>query len=67
MRKAEVISYFGGVVKTAEALGLKHPSVSGWPDIIPEGRAYQIEKITKGKLKFNPNLYSHNNTHSVSS
>lgn len=67
MRKAEVISYFGGVVKTAEALGLKHPSVSGWPDIIPEGRAYQIEKITKGKLKFNPNLYSHNNTHLVSS
>lgn len=67
MRKAEVISYFGGVVKTAKALGLKHPSVSGWPDIIPEGRAYQIEKITKGKLKFNPNLYLHNNTHSVSS
>ncbi|CAI0790238.1 Cro/CI family transcriptional regulator [Serratia liquefaciens] len=66
MRKAEVISYFGGVVKTAEALGLKHPSVSGWPEIIPEGRAYQIENITKGKLKFNPDLYPHNDTRSVS-
>ncbi|ENJ9082813.1 Cro/Cl family transcriptional regulator [Escherichia coli] len=51
MRKSDVINYFGGVCKTAEALGIKHPSVSEWPEIIPEGRAYQLEKITNGKLK----------------
>lgn len=45
MRKSEVINYFGGVCKTATALGIKHPSVSEWPEIIPEVRAYQVEKI----------------------
>ncbi|MEQ5184090.1 Cro/CI family transcriptional regulator [Providencia alcalifaciens] len=57
MKKSDVISYFGGSCNTAKVLGIKHPSVSGWGEIIPQGRAYQIEKITKGKLKFNPKLY----------
>ncbi len=60
MKKSDVISYFGGSCKAAKALGIKHPSVSGWGEIIPQGRAYQIEKITKGKLKFNPELYQNN-------
>ncbi|UXE39597.1 Cro/CI family transcriptional regulator [Raoultella ornithinolytica] len=57
MRKSEVVDFFGGVCKTASALGIKHPSVSEWPEIIPEGRAYQIEKITNGRLKFDQSLY----------
>ncbi len=44
MKKSDVISYFGGSCNTAKALGIKHPSVSGWGEIIPQGRAYQIEK-----------------------
>lgn len=61
MKKSDVISYFGGSCNTAKALGITHPSVSGWGEIIPQGRAYQIEKITKGKLKVNPKLYQNNN------
>ncbi|MFB9087150.1 Cro/CI family transcriptional regulator [Erwinia tracheiphila] len=57
MRKSDVINFFGGVCKTAEALGIKHPSVSEWPEIIPEGRAYQLENITRGKLKVDVSLY----------
>nr|DAE10034.1 MAG TPA: DNA-binding transcriptional regulator [Siphoviridae sp. ct4sp3] len=57
MRKQDVIKFFGGVCKTAAVLGIKHPSVSEWPEVIPEGRAYQIEKITKGKLRFDASLY----------
>lgn len=64
MRKSEVINYFGGVCKTATALGIKHPSVSEWPEIIPEVRAYQVEKITNGLLKFDQSLY-HNSTDSA--
>ncbi|WNS38294.1 Cro/CI family transcriptional regulator [Enterobacter chuandaensis] len=63
MRKSDVINFFGGVCKTAEALGIKHPSVSEWPEIIPEGRAYQLENITRGKLKVDVSLYQkHNDT-----
>ena len=62
MRKSDVINYFGGVCKTAEALGIKHPSVSEWPEIIPEGRAYQFKKITNGKLKVDVSLYQKTNS-----
>lgn len=51
MKKKDVINHFGGVVETAKALGIKSQSVSGWPDDVPELRAFQIEKITQGKLK----------------
>lgn len=61
MRKSDVINFFGGVCKTAEALGIKHPSVSEWPEIIPEGRAYQLENITRGKLKVDVSLYQKSN------
>lgn len=57
MKKADVISYFGGVGKTAKALGLSHASVSGWADLIPKGRAFEIQVLTKGRLKVEPALY----------
>ncbi|MAD75133.1 MAG: hypothetical protein CML20_10145 [Rheinheimera sp.] len=53
MKKVDVINHFGGVVETAKALGIKSQSVSGWPGDVPELRAFQIEKITNGKLKAN--------------
>lgn len=51
MKKTDVIKHFGGVVETAKALGIKSQSVSGWPEDVPELRAFQIEKITNGELK----------------
>jgi len=57
MKKQEVIDYFGGVVRVAEALGIKHPSVIRWPDPIPELRARQLDELTHGGLKFNPDHY----------
>lgn len=57
MRKSEVIEHFGGVSKTASALGISHPAVCRWGDVIPEKQAFVIERITKGKLKYNASLY----------
>ncbi|WNO60863.1 Cro/CI family transcriptional regulator [Rheinheimera sp. MMS21-TC3] len=51
MKKADVISHFGGVIKTAKALGITSQSISQWPDQIPELRAYQIQHLTGGALK----------------
>ncbi|MEM8274890.1 hypothetical protein Q4S01_18390, partial [Morganella morganii] len=36
--------------------------IARWEDFCPKGRAYEIEKITKGKLKYNPALYQHSST-----
>ncbi|MFV0575969.1 MAG: Cro/CI family transcriptional regulator [Vibrio sp.] len=46
MRKSDVISYFGGKLKTAKALGISPASVTQWGEFVPESRAYQIEHIT---------------------
>ncbi|MFM5115146.1 Cro/CI family transcriptional regulator [Aeromonas hydrophila] len=54
MRKADVLTHFGGVTKTAVALGINKATVSCWGETIPKGRAYQIEVMTGGKLKAVP-------------
>jgi len=57
MKKQDVIDHFGGVTRVAEVLGIKHPAVIRWPDPIPELRARQLDELTNGALKFNPNDY----------
>lgn len=49
----QVIEHFGGVTKTARALGVTSQAVSQWraAGMVPEMRAYQIELKTKGKFK----------------
>ena len=51
MKKQDAINYFGNIKKLAEALSISSPSVSQWGDQIPLLRAFQLEKITQGKLK----------------
>ena len=51
MKKQDVLNHFGGVAKTAKALGIAQPSVCKWGEKIPKGRAYQIEVMTNGELK----------------
>ncbi|HHX4653545.1 TPA: Cro/CI family transcriptional regulator, partial [Klebsiella pneumoniae] len=56
MRKSEVIEHFGGVSKTASVLGISHPAVCRWGEVIPQKQAFVIERITKGKLKYDASL-----------
>ena len=58
MKKNDVVSYFGGVGEVAKVLGISHASVSGWGDIIPKGRAFELQALTSGKLEVNPELYA---------
>ncbi len=58
MKKADVLNHFGGVTKTAIALGINKATVSCWGETIPQGRAYQIESLTGGELKVNPTDYA---------
>ncbi|HET8729756.1 MAG TPA: Cro/CI family transcriptional regulator [Moraxellaceae bacterium] len=53
MTKSEAIAHFGSVRDLAAALGIKAvQSVYGWPDDgVPMGRQWQIQVLTKGKLK----------------
>ncbi|HCT3403221.1 TPA: hypothetical protein OTT52_005591 [Klebsiella michiganensis] len=39
------------------ALGVTHSAVCQWGNVIPQKQAFVIERITKGKLKYDANLY----------
>lgn len=56
MTKSEAIAHFGSVRALADALGFRAvQSVYDWPeDGIPEARQYQIQVLTKGRLKATP-------------
>lgn len=43
--KEDAITAFGGVVKLAQALGIKHPAVSSWGEYVPPLRGYQIHEL----------------------
>ena len=58
MRKSEAIKHFGSVSELAQKLGVTDVAVYKWKgDKVPKGRAYELEKLTKGKLKVDPALY----------
>ncbi|WP_429236196.1 Cro/CI family transcriptional regulator [Aeromonas salmonicida] len=54
MKKSDVLQYFGGVSKVANALGITRSAVSQWDEIVPESSAYKLESLTGGRLKADP-------------
>lgn len=57
MLKENVIAHFGTLTAVAEALNIRLASVSEWGEIIPKGRAYELQIITGGALQVDPALY----------
>ena len=54
MKKSEVVAFYGSVRAAAKALGISPAAISQWGEEVPELRAYHIQQITKGKLKYKP-------------
>ena len=54
MTKDQAIQHFGTQAKLADALGMTQGSVSLWKEYPPELRQLQIESITAGALKAEP-------------
>ena len=54
MTKDEAIAAFGTQAALADALGITQGSVSLWPDKVPVLRQLQLEALTQGRLKADP-------------
>jgi len=54
MTKEDVLNYFGGTVKTANAIEVRHTTVSMWGEFPPHLRQCEIELLTAGALKREP-------------
>jgi hypothetical protein len=57
MNKRDVIQFFGSNGKAAQALNLTSQAISMWKDPIPEGVAYKVQVLSKGKLRVDPADY----------
>ena len=51
MTTADVLEYFGSATKAAAELGITAQAVQAWGDTPPKGRQFEIQVLTKGKLK----------------
>lgn len=51
MKTADVLKFFGGARKTAEALGLSAAAVYQWDEDVPKTRQAHVEALTRGKIK----------------
>jgi ABC-type uncharacterized transport system ATPase subunit len=52
MNVEQVLNYFGDRDKTAKALSISVQAIQQWvsKDSVPEGRQWQIQALSKGKL-----------------
>lgn len=51
MNTQEAANHFGSKVKLARALGIRPSAITGWGDTPPLVRQYQIQVLSKNKLK----------------
>ena len=56
MYTADAIAFFKTKAGLAAAAGVKKPTVYAWGELVPEGRAARLERITNGALKYDPAL-----------
>ena len=54
MKTTDVIAHYGSQTATAAALGINQASVSQWGEHPPALRQLQIEQLTRGVLKAEP-------------
>jgi hypothetical protein len=54
MKTQEAADFFGSRVKLADALGITPASITGWGEVPPLPRQYQIQVLSKNKLKAEP-------------
>jgi DNA-binding transcriptional regulator YdaS (Cro superfamily) len=51
MKTTDAAAFFGSKKKLADALLINPSAVTQWGEYVPESRQYQIQVLTKGKLK----------------
>jgi len=59
MKKNDAIMHFGNIPTLAKALGIDRHAIYQWQEVVPEKRALQLDRLTGGKLRYQPSAYHH--------
>ena len=57
MLKKDAVSHYGSQEKVALALNIRRQAVQAWGKVVPLGRAYQLQVLSRGRLRVDPLLY----------
>ena len=57
MLKSTALKRFKSCAAIARAIDRHPTAVVNWPEIIPEGMAYKLQVLTRGRLRVDPSLY----------
>lgn len=57
MRTSAAVKHFKKRIRIAEQLKITRAAVYQWGDIVPLASAYELERLTGGKLKVDHALY----------
>lgn len=67
MYTSDALAHFNGdVQKVAAAAGVTDRAVRMWKELVPPLSAAKLQKATKGRLKFDPDLYDNWNNRRAS-
>ncbi|WP_017445775.1 Cro/CI family transcriptional regulator [Gayadomonas joobiniege] len=51
MKTSTAIAFYGNATRLADALKVSRQAISQWGEKVPPLRAYELERLTNGKLK----------------
>ena len=51
MKTSEAVEFFGSVGALAEVLQISPQAIYQWGESVPQGRDFQLEVLTRGKLR----------------
>ena len=57
MQTDQVVEHFGGRRRVAEALGISTQAVAQWRERVPLQSAVQLEVLTQGRFRVDPDAY----------
>ncbi len=57
MLKSKAVEHYGSQRAVADALGISESAVAQWKDLVPPLSAAKLAKRSRGKLKFDPDIY----------
>lgn len=57
MKTDQVIAFYGTKTAIAKVLGISQVAVTRWGAVVPEKRAARLERLSAGKLIYDPVFY----------
>lgn len=59
MKTSAAVKFFGKRIRIAEVLKVTRAAVYQWGDVVPLVSAYELERLSGGKIRVDHGLYLH--------